>query len=129
VRRVAGILAVGLAAFTVTTCDSGPTAGELIISLTSSNADDGAIQFTAKATAPDSIIGATALCTGCQVFTAKVSATELRGVVTGNITAGPLVRIGVTDVNKPELYSASFVAAASKTFKVQTGTYSLAVQK
>ena len=128
-KRVVKLLILGASALVLATCNEGPTAGEIAFDLTSANADDGAIQFTASAVAPDSVTGATPACTGCQVFLARVSATELRGVVTGNIGAGALVNLGVTDVGKPESYSMTVVAAASRTYKVQAGAYSLKSEK
>lgn len=128
-RRAALILGVGLLSLTLATCGSEPAVGELTLNLTTPRSDDGAIQFTATAVTPDSIVSVAAACSGCQLFTVRVSATEVRGVVTGDVTAGAVLRLTVTNVGKPEAFAASVVAAASKTFKVQTGAYSLGVQK
>lgn len=128
-NRLAALLLIGTAAVAVSTCDSGPTAGDITFDLTTPNTNDGAIQFIAKATAPDSLTGVTAACTGCQVFTVTVSATEIRGVVTGDISGGALVHLSVTDAGKSDPYTMSVVAAASRTFVVQAGAYSLKPEK
>ena len=47
-KRVAALAVVGLAAVALTTCDSGPTAGELTYNLSSSNTNDGAIHCLSK---------------------------------------------------------------------------------
>src|SRR5690349_8880465 len=104
-KRLAAVATLGLAALALATCDSGPNAGAITFDLTSPFNSDGAIQFIATATAPDSIVGVTPACSGCQVFIARVSAGAVRGVVTGDITAGPLVHLGVTDVGNPSAYA------------------------
>ncbi|HEY2824811.1 MAG TPA: hypothetical protein VGI83_04630 [Gemmatimonadales bacterium] len=128
-KRLSGVLGAAVLALALSTCDGGPTAGELAFDLTTPNTNDGAVQFVATATLPDSIIGVTAACTGCQVFLARVSASNVRGVITGDIGAGALLRLNVTEVGKPELYAVTVVAAASRTFAIQSGAYSLAVEK
>ena len=76
----------------VLSCFDGPVAGEVTLSLTTPNTDDGAVSFTVTVPAPNEVTGATATCDGCEVFATRVSATELRGIVTGDLPAGPVVR-------------------------------------
>lgn len=109
--------------------DSGPTAGLLTFSLTTPNGDDGAVAFTLHATAPATITGAEAACTGCRVFSRVVSETEIRGIVTGTIGAGPLVRVTASDLRTPTDYTATVQQVATRTYGIRgTGGYSLTVQ-
>src|SRR3972149_3952994 len=83
-----------LASALVLSCFEGPTAGEVTLSLKTPNADDGAVAFVVTIPAPNEITGASAACDGCDVFTTQVSATELRGIVTGDLSAGPAGGVG-----------------------------------
>lgn len=109
-------------------CGGGPEPGNLTLELSTPNSDDGAIQFRITSTLPNTISSASVACTGCRIFTAKVSDTEVLGVVTGQIPSGGLVQISVSDVKVPTTYSASVVAVASRQFAVRSaGAYSLSV--
>ena len=101
-------------------CKEGPKAGELEVSLTTPNSDDGAIQFTATAASPVTITGATAACAGCKIFLVKISDTQYRGVVTGNIVAGALMRLAVPDTRSRSSYTLQLNAIASRTFVVRS---------
>lgn len=127
-KRLASLTLLAAAALAAGSCE-GPSAGDVTFNLTSPNTNDGAIQFVATAASPDSITGVTAACSGCQVFLARVSATNVHGVVTGDITSGALIHLGVTDVGNTSAYTADVIAAASKTYLIQTGAYSLAAAK
>jgi hypothetical protein len=118
-----------LAAFAVAagSC-SGPVAGELTISLATPNTDDGAIVVRVTASESKEVTSIAVLCSGCQIFKEQPSATEVRAVVTGNLAAGPLVRIGVSDTKSPDAYSAQIQQVASKTYQVRAPSgYSLTV--
>lgn len=107
---------------------SGPAAGELTISLATPNSDDGAIVVRVTASDSREVTGITVLCGGCQIFTEQPSATEVRAVVTGNLVAGPLVRVGVSDTKSPDAYSAQVQQVASRTYQVRSASgYSLTV--
>lgn len=109
-------------------CDTGPEAGELVFALSTPNADDGAVQFTLTAVAPNTIDGVAAACAGCQVFVETVREAEVRGVLVGEIMAGAALRVTVSDRKSPDMYAASVVAVASRTFALQNaGAYSLTV--
>jgi hypothetical protein len=118
-RYLAG-LTLGLALVGLS-CD-GTKAGELGVDLTTPNSDDGAVQFTAIAAAPLSITGGTASCSGCKLFLVKVSDTQYKGVVTGNIGAGALFRLGVSDTKKPANYSVVINAVSSRTSVLRTAS-------
>ncbi len=104
----------------VAACSSGPEPGELTFELTTPNSDDGAIQFRLTATLPNTLTGVSAGCAGCTVFSEATSETETLGVVTGQIRAGRLVRVSVSDVQTPEAYRASVVAVASRDFGLRS---------
>lgn len=123
--RALAALALPLA---LATC-SGPTAGDLTVSLVTPNSDDGAIVVQVTASQPQEITGAAAACTGCKIFSEQVSATELRAVVTGNLVAGPLARISVSDTGSPKSYTVQVVQVASRSYQLRsTSGYSLSIQ-
>lgn len=122
------ITLLALAAFA--TCDSGPKEGELVLALASPNPQDGAVSFTVTSTEPEAVLGVSAACSGCQVFSYRVSETRMRGIVTGAIPQGPMVRVLVSNIKDPESYAASVQAAAAPTFAVRAvGGYLLTVEK
>jgi hypothetical protein len=104
-------------------CESGP--GELVFQLATPNQDDGAIQFTIRATEPATVSAVSAACTGCEVFSESVSDTEIRGVLIGTVVAGPALRVTVSD-RGAQGYSATVVAAASQSYALRNaGGYAL----
>jgi hypothetical protein len=73
---------------------------------------------------------ASAACSGCQVFTVRVGDGDLRGVVTGPILSGPLIRVLVSDVDAVEGYTATVTDAADGEFLLLgAGGYTLQVRK
>ena len=117
-----------LAGLAVSAGCSGPTAGELTISLVTPNSDDGAILLRVTVSESKEVTSLTVACSGCTIFKEQPSATELRAVVTGNLAAGPLVRIAVSDTKSPDAYSAQVQQVASRTYQVRaTSGYSLTV--
>jgi uncharacterized protein (DUF2141 family) len=131
VRRVLrGAVALAVLALPVAlaTC-SVPTAGDLTVSLVTPNSDDGAIVVRVTASQSKEITSAAVACTGCRIFAEQPSATELRAVVTGNLAAGPLVRISVSDTGAPTAYAVQIVQVASRTYRLRpTSGYSLSIQ-
>jgi hypothetical protein len=111
-------LGVGLAVL-ATSCKEGPASGEFSVDLTTPNADDGAIQFTATATPGNTITQISQGCAGCKLFVVKVSDVQYRGVLTGNIGTGTLFRIGVSDTKRPSNFSVQIVAVSNRTFAVR----------
>ena len=107
------------------TCGGDPPGGEVVFDLATPNQDDGAVQFTARAVEPATLSAVTALCTGCQVYSQVVSDTEIRGVLVGDIVAGPALSVTVSD-RGVDAYAASVVSAASRTYTVRAvGGYAL----
>jgi len=118
-----------LASALVLSCFEGPTAGEVTLSLKTPNADDGAVAFVVTIPAPNEITGASAACDGCDVFSTQVSATELRGIVTGDLSAGPVVRLAVSQAGPNQAYRVEVLAVASRQFAERVPSrYTLAVQ-
>jgi hypothetical protein len=78
-----------------------------------------------RAIEPATLSGVTALCTGCEVFSHVVSDTEIRGVLVGDVVAGPALSVTVSD-RGAQGYSAIVVAAASRTYTLRdAGGYAL----
>ena len=125
-RRAWMLASAGLLALA---CLDGPTPGEVTLVLQSPNQNDGAISFRIEASAPNEVTGVTATCDSCLAFVARVSATELRGIITGNLTAGPVARVAVMDGSPNQAYSVKLIEVSSRTFTPRTVTgYTLSVQ-
>jgi hypothetical protein len=116
--RTLRILGLGLA-LVATSCKEGPVAGELAAELATPNADDGAIQFTLTATTGTTISQLSQTCSGCKLFVVKVNDNQYKGVVTGNLGAGTLFRLTVSDRTKPSSYSVLINAVSNRTFAVR----------
>lgn len=99
-------------------CDGGPQAGELVLELATVSEQLGAVSFTVTAGEPNTIDTLTAACSGCQLFTVRRSEREIRGVITGQIGAGPLVRAAVSDVTTPISYGGVVIEAAAPDFQL-----------
>jgi hypothetical protein len=123
--RLAWIAALALAAGS---CSSGPVAGDLTMSLSTPNSDDGAIVVRVTGSTSKEITRAAAACSGCRIFLEQPSATELRAVVTGSLVAGPLLTLSVSDTKSPGAYTTQVQQVASRTFQVRsTSGYSLTI--
>ena len=124
------ILALLAAALLVASCDSGPKQGELVLSLTTPNTTDGAVAFTLSANSPETIIGLSADCPGCKVFTYRVGDARVKGIVTGTLSAGPAVRALVSNIKDPTQYGVTIqaVAASDHSLRGLSG-YGLVVEK
>jgi hypothetical protein len=123
--RALAILALPAA---LATC-SGPVAGDLTVSLVTPNADDGAIVVRVTASQSKEITGAAVACTGCRIFTEQPSSTELRAVVTGDLVAGPLVHVSVSDTKAPAAYSVQIVQVANRSYQLRSSSgYSFSIQ-
>lgn len=127
--RRAALLLGGLA-LALGGCFDGPSAGEVTLVLSTPNADDGAISFAVLVAAPNEVTGATAACDGCEVFYTRVSSTELRGIVTGDLAAGPVVRLAVAQGGPDEAYRLDVLEVANRQFDlVPPAGYSLSAQR
>lgn len=117
-RLVAGLL--GCLILALGSCKEGPKAGELEVLLSTPNSDDGAVQFTATAVAPLAITGGTPACSGCKLFLVKISDTQYRGVVTGNIVTGALLRLSVPDIRSKSSYAIQLNSVATRAFALRS---------
>jgi len=128
-RRLGATVLLALAALTVGSCEPGPVAGDLTLSLVTPNSDDGAILVRVFASAPMEVTNAVVACGNCRLFKEQPSPSELRAVVTGDLVAGPLLRVSVTDTKTPSSYTVQIQQVASRTYQVRsTSGYSLTIQ-
>ena len=112
--RVQNIIRGGLLLLLLASCDGGPKAGELVLELTTPRQDDGAIAFTVTAAEGVEIVSLAPACDGCQAFSHLVSATELRGVVIGELAAGAIARLHVSDMRDPVRYTVAIREVARR---------------
>ncbi len=127
-RRRLGMLLAALV-LALASCE-GPSAGEVTLILTTPNSDDGAVSFSVRVAAPNEVTGAAAACGGCDLFYTKVSSTEIRGIVTGDVAAGPLVRLAVTQEGPNEAYRLDVLEVANRQFAVvEPAGYTLTAQR
>ena len=99
--------------------DGGPQGGELIVELvggSGGSANLAALSFTLQAVPPNTIDTATVACGGCKLFMARVTEGELRGVITGPLASGPLLRVTVSDRRSPEAYVTQVLEAAKQDY-------------
>jgi hypothetical protein len=102
-RLSIGLLAVVFAAGL--SCDGGPTAGELDIHFSSPTNDDSAIRFVVTAKSPEVLEEVSAACAGCQVFTRKVSDSEIRVILLGSLATGTVARVMVSNSRAVDSYT------------------------
>lgn len=128
-KRLAGWMLVGLALLGAGSCSdsSGPVAGELTVSLVTPNpGNDGAILFTV--TGPALLTSATAA-SGLRVF-AQPLGMATRFAVTGTLTNGAVLIVGVADLSKATQYSATVQNVAAPDFQLRSlSGYSLTVSR
>src|SRR5690348_10421535 len=126
-----GALALGLA---ISSCGGGsdhtapsPVPGFLKITLTTPNADDGALLVKVQGGTIDSVVAGAAVTAGTGSYTIQPAFT--RFVVAGNIVGGVVAKIHVPDVNDHASYTATIEQIAVRnTFAQRALTgYSVAV--
>ena len=130
-KRLGRWLLVALALGGAGSCSSdagtGPVAGVLTVSLTTPNAgSDGAIQF--RFTGPLAPMSITAA-PGLRVFSQPLTMVT-RLAVTGTLTNGAVVTIGVADTRKLSQYAATIEVVAGSDFQLRPLTgYSLTISQ
>lgn len=112
-----GTAAFALLLLAVGSCDGGPEAGELTVTLETSQVGVGAVAFAVSAVEPNTVDGVAAACSGCQVVSVRVSDREMRGILIGDVTAGGVLHVAVSNIKKPTLYTARVLDAATGEFK------------
>lgn len=127
-----GMLAAALAAtVSIASCGdgTGPVDRTIAVRLVSAPGDDGALVFKVLAAGHERIDTVFPACTGCRVFSRRVSDVETRVVVTGTIVPGALVRVGVSNP-VPASYTAFAVEGASRAFLFRPGAgYELRIER
>ena len=100
-RRGAGVTALA-ALLAAGGCTTAPVAGELSVDLATPNNDDGALLVKITGNTASTVTGVSVACSGCRIFSAVVSDTEVRAVITGAIAAGTVARVSVpTSTRRP----------------------------
>ena len=105
---VGALLIVGLA------CDDStepPVPGSVTISLNTPNTDDGAVALTLTGPGLSNLVPTSS---SLKVFWRLVAENELRALVFGNLTSGPVFSVDVQNVNTPSLYSATITQVATR---------------
>jgi hypothetical protein len=120
--RALRALLIPVAVALVAGCDSGPQAGDLTMHLVSPVEDLGALSFRITAAEPTTIDTVTAACAGCSVFATRISASEMRGVVTGDVGPGAVLRISVTDTKVPQAYLGQVLEASAPDYELVSST-------
>ncbi len=87
--------------------DSGPVAGDVVLSYVSPGGYDQAIRLTVTASAPLTLDDLTATCSGCQAFVRRVSDTEIRAILYGPLPSGNVALVSVSDIGVLSGYSVS----------------------
>jgi len=129
-KRLVGWLLMALALAGAGSCGdngTGPVAGELTVSLQTPNpGGDGALLFTV--TGPDVLTSATAS-PGLRLFAQPLGAVT-RFAVTGTLTNGAVLTIGVPVLSKAAQYTASVQNVATPDFQLRSlSGYSLTVAR
>ncbi len=109
---------VGFAARLVIACDGGPKAGEIVMELVNPDQPLGALVFTVTSAESFTVDSVTSICVDCRLFTLRRSERDVRAVITGQLTVGPLIRIAVSDVKTPAAYDAVVIDAAARDFQL-----------
>jgi hypothetical protein len=91
--------------------NTGPTAAALNLSLSSPNADDGAVLLTISGGPVDSVEAV-----GYGVYMARPGAETVRLIVTGELASGTIARIHVPDSRQMSSYSAKILQVAARTY-------------
>jgi hypothetical protein len=118
-RQQSAATAIGALAVLLS-CDSGPPSGDLTVEFSSGQPQLAAVMFEVTATDPHTIDALAPACSGCQLFTARVSERVMRGILTGAVSAGPVVRVTVPDVRVPEGYTVRLMQLAQADYTLVT---------
>ncbi|UCF19032.1 MAG: hypothetical protein JSU87_14035 [Gemmatimonadota bacterium] len=133
-RRHWQLVAAAVMALAITLAcgdEDGPTAavpGTLVLTLTTPNADDGAILFSISGGGidiPTSVVASNLL------FHRLTGTASMNAVVVGDIAAGALVSFEVPDVGAAPSYSATITEVADRNNALRTSLagYSLSVSR
>lgn len=115
--RKAIFVIAALAVLGVACGDDAPVPGTLTISLVTPNADDGAILLNLGGpglTTPQSASSSYIL------FSRLESSVQLRIAIVGNLTAGPLFTLSVSDVRDLSAFSSSVIEVATRSDELRS---------
>jgi hypothetical protein len=116
------LVTTALALALVGGCDRGGTApvgGEATLELATDHADLAALTFTVRTTGGTRITGMEAVRTGQSLHFRVVGDTLAHGALFGDITAGPLVRVGVSDTRRLERVTATVTELAGPDYALR----------
>ena len=106
--------------------EDAPVPGTISISLNTPNSNDGAMVVTLSGSG---ITGLQPANSSYQVFQRLVTVDELRVVVFGNLSQGPVLTATVPNINDPDGYAALLVQVANRNNELQENSgYSLTVE-
>ena len=109
-RRLGSLLLAGVSALVACSHDTiGPSAGTLTVNLASPNSDDGAVLFTISGGPIDSVASP-----GHQIYSARLDASTLRLIVTGDVASGTIATIYLADMRLASSYSATVNQVAAR---------------
>jgi hypothetical protein len=109
ILALAAVLAAG-------SCDGGPEAGELTVTLETAQTGVGAVAFAVSTLEPNTVNGVAAACSGCQVAAVAVSEREMRGILIGDVSSGGVLHVSVSNIKRPTHYTVRVLDAATKEF-------------
>lgn len=116
VRGLVLLAAVG-AAWVACEDDGPPIPGTVTVSLETPNTDDGALAVTVRGPGITSLTPASS---AYLVFWRVVSDDELRALVFGNVTRGPLFSLAVAEGRNPDRYSGIVIEVARQNDELRT---------
>ena len=129
-RPAVRILLVAAAVAAALTCGNdvvAPVAGELKVNLATPNSGDGAILISVAG--PVALTSVTAPA-GLRVFAGPLTGTTTKFAITGPLTSGVVLMLGVQDVNKVASYTAGMLQVAATSYALRSiSGYSLTVSK
>jgi hypothetical protein len=120
--RTPALVTVALTLALAGGCDRGgtaPVSGEATLELATDHVDLAALTFTARTTGGTRITGLEAVRTGHGLHFRVVGDTLVHGAIFGDITAGPLVRVGVSDTRRLERLTATVTELAGLDYELR----------
>lgn len=86
--------------------------GTLVVSIATPHGDDGAVALTISGTG---LTNVAPTASGYRVFWRLVADDQMRVLIFGTITSGPVLSVTVGDVRRPETYTGTVTEAATRT--------------
>ncbi len=132
-RLLCTLTAIGTLSFGVACSDSTgvtggvPRPGTLMVGLTTTHGDDGAVLFEVSGPPID---GAAAASAWSRLFTRRADASTMAGVLIGSLESGDVVALQVPDVDAASRYSARVIEVADRAnaLRESLGSYALTIR-